>query len=685
MPSDKRDATRKSDRSSGSSSASRPSATVTTDSGSVVPSTSSRSEVTTSTTGTVHSVPSVSMAKRSSRGTAVVTSHSAPVLQSEMFDRSSLHMPTVSHDVCDDLRSDDDLDGAHRAPFTSMPVLSPASRQRRRVPRRQNVGWSAQSAPPVPYPFFPTFAYPSMAAAGRGAAGFGVGYAPSYGWPTPPLPYHWASHQDGSGADVLPPGDFGVRQSRRPRSTSRPSASVGFEPWGYDSRSPSPGSDEGTYWPDDLPASVATTAGADHRYRPEGLPARVATTAGVVSSHGHSGLPASVATTAGADYYFGHDDHPANAEANAGFDVDYEPIDALSDGDQEIPASAVQSLHDALASHSDVLSVSDKRPEAQSSSERFLGLDFIHKSRPQIAESPLIGKALTSARKRLTTPGAARTVAHPGLESDQSVLGRPVGDLVPNVNNPFLSSVGWTFPSFPDRFNSLAVSSGELSRFGASTGKPCQVSFANLKSLETASARSLAGVGTLDTLFAALMSAITTPGDPDFSLAMDPDVSSAEVLVKEIVRKMHQSAADLATLYTNVILLRRDHVLASSALPADVRALMRSAPIQQPWLFGPAAAKILSSAAESASRELALSALSAQAAGRSAPTKRKQSSDPRRAKAPRLGPVQQPRRSFPRPPAPRGGRGGPRRQSRPSQPRQRSATAGSSSVQKNPQ
>ena len=75
------------------------------------------------------------------------------------------------------------------------------------------------------------------------------------------------------------------------------------------------------------------------------------------------------------------------------------------------------------------------------------------------------------------------------------------------------------------------------------------MSAGNLKALEVSAARSLAGVGTLDTLFAAMMYAWPAPGSPVFVLAPEPDVTAVETLVKHFVLKMQLSAADLATLY----------------------------------------------------------------------------------------------------------------------------------------
>ena len=649
MPSDKRDSAKKSDRASGSGSSSRPSATVTSDAVPAVPSTSAGAEVSTASAkeGTVRS-SSTSSAKRTSRTGAHVTSkHSAQALSSAPFDTqaSFTDMPTLTSDVCDDMFSDEDVSGADRAPLRSPPALFPASRERRQRVRRQDPGWHPQPAA-WPYPFFPNFAYPSMAAAGRGAAGFGAGYAPAFGLPTTPMPFNLAPHGIGTNADCFAQSgpvhqsglydwprtyDPHAQRSRHTVSTDQCSMPRGRN---------SPGSDDSA---DQSPMPIGGDSPGSG-----------------MSGDGNSGLSASIA-----------DPHDWR-------------LGAPPEWDQEVPASAFKSLHDALGAHSDVLQVSEVRPEAQSYSERFLGSDFLQQSRPRIVESPLIAKALTSARRRLASPGAARTVAHPGLEIDQPVLGRPVGDLIPPMPSPFPLSAGWTFSSFSERFHPLSVSSSDQTRFGSPARKSCSVSPNNLASLESLAARSLAGVGTLDTLFAALMSALSTPGAPGFSLAMDPDLSAAETLVKQIVLKMQQSAADMATLYSNVVLLRRDHYLASSSLPTDVRALVRSSPIQQPWLFGPAASKLVASAAESASRELALSALSAQSAGRSSASKRRQSQDPRRAKVPRLDSGRQQRPFVSRPTA-RRGRGGSRQSARPPVPRQGTSAAGSSSVRKNPQ
>ena len=133
MPSDKRDGARKSDRASSSGSSSRPSATVTSDSVPAVPSTSSRTGVTTSSSGTVRSVSSMSNAKRSGRECAVVSSHSAPALSSaSVYDRANFSgMPNIVDDACDDMLSDDNVAGASRAPLSSLPTYLSDSRERR--------------------------------------------------------------------------------------------------------------------------------------------------------------------------------------------------------------------------------------------------------------------------------------------------------------------------------------------------------------------------------------------------------------------------------------------------------------------------------------------------------------------------------------------------------------------------
>ena len=105
--------------------------------------------------------------------------------------------------------------------------------------------------------------------------------------------------------------------------------------------------------------------------------------------------------------------------------------------DQEVPVAASQGLPDALGSYSVVLDERNAHADAQFYSGRFLSSDFVRKSRPRIAESPLFAKVLSSARKRLAAPGSARSVAHPGPESDHSVMGRPVGDLIPSPPIPF--------------------------------------------------------------------------------------------------------------------------------------------------------------------------------------------------------------------------------------------------------
>ena len=669
MPSDKRDSVRKSDRTSSAGLGSgRPSATVTSGAMlSVSAASSSRSGAVCTTAGTVHSVSSVAGSKSVDRVCPDVdTRRGSSCTTTSMFGPNvDDAMPNIVEDVCDAMLSDDSMSGARRAPVGSNPMHMFDSRDFQRDDRRHTPlmssrsadfrpmqpavggfaapGYGPGSAPmsfppsagwgPSAPPFHP-MAFPSMAAAGRGVVGFGAGYAPAYGWPTIPTPWGAPTSGIGSYADRLAwsgrsLGPSNLPATQRSRSSRRPEATVSAEQCQTPSRSPTPETDTGGERP----------------------------------------------------YEFSASDNEIDTESHTWRD------DAPPDWDQEATTTQYQGLHEALGSYSDVLEMKDTHAEAQSFSEQLLGSDFVQKSRPRIAESPLIAKVLSSARKRLAAPGSARTVPQPDTESDHSVLGRPVGDLIPSPPNPFPVRVGWSFPSFRERFQTLSVSSSETQRLGTSTSSRHYVSAGNLKQLESSAARSLAGVGALDTLFAAMMSALSAPGSPVFALASQPDVSAVETLVKHMVLKLQQSAAEIATLYTNIVLLRRDSFLTFSSLPGDVRALVRASPIQQPWLFGPAAGKIMNVAAESASRDLALSALASHSGGRSSSSgKRKQSFDSRRAKAPRLDHSRPQRQPFPaRSRFSRGGRAGSRQSSRSAAARSKAVPAEGSSSGKNPQ
>ena len=106
MPSDKRDGGRKSDRSSGSGSGPRQSATVTSDSAVPVSTASSRSGVVASSAGTVRPVTSVTNSKRMDRECSVVDSHRAPSCSAaSMFDHGYVSMPNTVVDACVDMLS----------------------------------------------------------------------------------------------------------------------------------------------------------------------------------------------------------------------------------------------------------------------------------------------------------------------------------------------------------------------------------------------------------------------------------------------------------------------------------------------------------------------------------------------------------------------------------------------------
>ena len=215
MPSDKRDSTRKSERTSASGSGSgvRPSATVT--SGSAMPvltAASSRSGVVSTTSGTVRTVTSVAGSKRLDRDCPVLDVHRGSSCSTASVSGINVDvvMPQHVDDVCDAMFSDDSMSGARRAPIGFNPVSVSDSRAHSCDDRRHPAGVSSRSAgsrpvssavgpfavpgygpgpAPMPFPYYagwgpsaPQFnplAYPSMAAAGRGAAGFGAGYAPA--------------------------------------------------------------------------------------------------------------------------------------------------------------------------------------------------------------------------------------------------------------------------------------------------------------------------------------------------------------------------------------------------------------------------------------------------------------------------------------------------------------------------
>ena len=461
----------------------------------------SRSGAVCTTAGTVHSVSSVAGSKRVDRDFPVVdTLRGSSCSTTSMFGPTMDDaMPNIVEDVCDAMLSDDSMSGARRAPVGSNPVNVFDSRDPPRDDRRHPPAMSSRSADarplqsavggfavpgygpgpaPMSFPYsagwgpsappFHPMAFPSMAAAGRGVVGFGAGYAPAYGWPTIPTPWWAPTSGIGSYADRLAwsgrsLGPSTLPATQRSRSSRRPEATVSAEQCQTPSRSPSPETDTaGAWrygfsvfadkWTLNLMIGVLTPLlGGTRRLQwprawscrslgPSTLPAtqrsrssrRPTATVSADQCHTPSRSPSPETDTGGdRQYGFSASSDEMDAESHNWRD------DAPPEWDQVAPVAQYQGLHDALGSYSDVLEECNTHAEAQSYSERFLGSDFVQKSRPRIAESPLIVKVFASARKRLAVPGSARSVAHLGPESDHLVMGRPVGDLIPSPPIPF--------------------------------------------------------------------------------------------------------------------------------------------------------------------------------------------------------------------------------------------------------
>ena len=75
-------------------------------------------------------------------------------------------------DACDGMLSYDNVADAGRASLGFSPSDLFDSRERRQDVRHRDSGRPSRSAAPMPFLFFPGFPCPSLAAAGRGSAGF---------------------------------------------------------------------------------------------------------------------------------------------------------------------------------------------------------------------------------------------------------------------------------------------------------------------------------------------------------------------------------------------------------------------------------------------------------------------------------------------------------------------------------
>ena len=141
-----------------------------------------------------------------------------------------------------------------------------------------------------------------------------------------------------------------------------------------------------------------------------------------------------------------------------------------------------------------------------------------------------------------------------------------------------------------------------------------------LRRFEFTATRGLATAGMMDTLLAGLATAVDSPGEGPYTDS--GGANATQTLLSALSDCVQHTADHLATLYFNVVLLRRDRLLESSALPHTARAAARSVPVAQPWLFGSAAGQVVTEAAAHASSALALRA-SMSAVSRSAARSRR--------------------------------------------------------------
>ena len=303
----------------------------------------------------------------------------------------------------------------------------------------------------------------------------------------------------------------------------------------------------------------------------------------------------------------------------------------------EPPSSPTPGLLEALTTYTTAVQVREEPRTDLSYAEQALGQSRAPRSTSHVKESPLIQRALQSARSRFLAPSVVEgSMSGAEASSDRAPLSQPVGSLAPPPNLLPPRGVHWQSTSFRPRCKPLFISDEEKDRLGLSDRTPSRMSITDktLRSFEYCAAQGLASVGAQDTLIAALATALA---ERDVSASQDGPHEDPALrdLLTALVERTHHCAEFLATLYFNSVLLRRDLLLSSSILPSAARATARSVPVSQPFLLGTAARQVVTDAAAHASHALALRASVASAA------------KARRPAPPRAPPRKAPRMSAP--------------------------------------
>ena len=491
--------------------------------------------------------------------------------------------------------------------------------------------WSSRAQPPYP---MPPFRPPP-----------GLGSMPSLP-PLPPLP-------SGASATFSSPAGYGGRVESPPRTPDGRGHGGRVE---SPPRAPTPA-------PTLAPAATPATQGG---HSP--VSCRVSIT-GVHSGHDISArtravpppvLPAAhvsratsaprAATRADAHLVDASDQSPTGGSGEALIDQPFEDGSLLSaySADDDLPpvlsreTTPQAGLLDVLAEFTDSVVSVEEQPTELSYAERALGSSAARPSSNHVRESPIARRALTAARRRFLAPSTAE-FSRAGLDNhaEEPQLSQSLGLLAPPTGPGPCRSVNWQFTSFRPAGHTLHVSDEEKARLGISRAPPpsAPVTEKTLRTFELLAQRGLATMCKMDTLLAALA---TVTGDKDESSSSgSPSEEATHVLLSALAECIQYTTDNLATLYFDSVLLRRDRMLSASPLPPAAKAAARSVPIAQPLLFGSAAGQVVQDAAAQASSALALRASVAQATQR------------RRPPLSGAPPHKAPRRSTPARPAPR--------------------------------
>ena len=307
------------------------------------------------------------------------------------------------------------------------------------------------------------------------------------------------------------------------------------------------------------------------------------------------------------------------------------------------PASHSSSgLLEALSMFTDVVKVSEEPQTGLSLADQVLGRIGSTVTQSTVSESPIVQRAIADARRRFLNPSLADASSHDAqASSDRAQLAQPAPVLAPHTSRLPLNGPNWVCSSLRPRCQNLTVSEADKERLGLPKQplKPALVQDSALQRFEGSAARGLVATGRLDTVLAALATALAG-GNSDQS----PDPEREHRVIQELLSSLSDCtrfvADAFATQHLNAVLLRRDRYLSQSVLPTTAQAVARSLPVAPPYLFGSAAGQVVQEAASHASNTLALRASlkAVNSARRSAP------SGPQRRKAPKFSaPSRRPR------------------------------------------